>query len=243
MAFSDVAPYYDLLMQDVPYGEWLEYYQQILKRQNINPKSYLDLCCGTGILSEALHTLGHHVEGLDLSKEMIRQAKHKAQLKGLPIKYHIADATDFQLDNTYEAVFSFFDSLNYILDTPLLKNVFECVYQHLTPGGSFIFDLNTAYAFESNLFDQKEENPTAPLRYEWKGYYNDHDKIIQVYMDFWTNEGHFHEVHSQKAHDINQLKQYLTEVGFIDIQIFQSYTFKKLSKYTDRVHFAALKPN
>lgn len=240
-SFTNIATYYDLLMKEVPYQKWLEYYEALLKKNSLLPQSFLDLCCGTGILSELLAERGKQVEGIDLSKSMVQQAKTKAKEKNLSISYYVGDATQFDLGCQYDSIYSFFDSLNYILEREALHSCFKCVFQHLKPEGAFVFDLNTAYAFESNLFDQEQLDIKAPMRYLWKGNYQPEKKVMTIHMDFWVEEKHFKEIHVQRAHDIEEVRMDLEEVGFSSIQFYRSYTYKKPSKYSDRLHVFAIK--
>jgi 2-polyprenyl-3-methyl-5-hydroxy-6-metoxy-1,4-benzoquinol methylase len=62
-----------------------------------HPANLLDIGCGTGSLSIVLAQLGHRVTGIDLSPDMIEQAKKKTAVAGLPISYHVMEASYPQL--------------------------------------------------------------------------------------------------------------------------------------------------
>src|SRR5687767_10383583 len=115
-SFSAVAPYYDLLMRDVPYRGWVEYLHQLLEARGFNPHRILDLACGTGSVSEILAAQGFEVVGVDISGAMIERARQKAEGKGLSIDYHVEDAADLRIPGErFDLCVSFFDSLNYIV--------------------------------------------------------------------------------------------------------------------------------
>ena len=80
-SFHLVAPLYDAVMRDVPYKHWVKYLRKILHLRNSKPKSVLDLACGTGSVSEIFALDNLKVTGVDLSVEMIRIAKEKANKK------------------------------------------------------------------------------------------------------------------------------------------------------------------
>lgn len=66
----------------------VQYICDSLRKHNIQGLLHiLDAGCGGGILSEALAELGHHVTGIDLSKNSIEVAKEHAELKNLYIDY------------------------------------------------------------------------------------------------------------------------------------------------------------
>lgn len=236
-SFLEVAPYYDELMSGVPYDMWVGYYLLLLAEQAFDPTRVLDVCCGTGTMSEKLQVLGYEMTGVDLSVPMIEAAN----AKGLDAKFFACDAAQMELGKTFDAAFSFFDSFNYITDLGQLGKVFQRVSDHLIPDGSFIFDLNTAYAFESKMFDQKDTRKKTHLKYDWHGEYDAISRMIAVHMDFWVDERHFVEVHHQRAHSKEEITELLKKAGFGSIEIFESYTLEKPRKRTDRVHYAAKK--
>lgn len=237
-----MAPYYDELMQGVPYRMWVGYYLLLLSHLGVHPKRLLDVCCGTGTLCELLHNEEFKVEGFDLSPFMIEEARRKATALGLPLRYEVFDAAEFDMGKTYEGAYSFFDSLNYITDPARLQLALNRVAQHLEPGGSFVFDLNTTYAFEAKLFDQQRLNPKTNLRYKWVGDWNPETRIISVDMTFWRGEEEFHEVHVQRAYGDPEIREMLAKAGFDKVRCFHSYTLNPPRFKSDRVHYVAVKP-
>lgn len=240
-SFGPVAPFYDELMRQVPYRMWVSYYLLLLAHQDIRPKRLLDVCCGTGTLAELLTREGFTVEGFDLSASMIAEAQRKADAKKLDIRYEVADAASVNMGKTYDAAYSFFDSLNYITDPAQLAKAIARVADHLEPGGSFVFDLNTAYAFEAELFDQKQLNVRAKVRYDWKGDWNPETGLIHVHMKFWYKGEAFEEVHVQRAYADADIRQMLAAAGFGEIRAFHSYTLNPPRAKSDRLHYMARK--
>lgn len=239
-SFGPVAPYYDELMRSVPYRMWTSYYLLLLAHQNVRPKRVLDVCCGTGTMCELLVDEGMTMSGFDLSAGMIEEARRKAAKKKLPIRYEVADARTFDMGEEYEAAFSFFDSLNNILEPEGLFQAFQRVAAHLPSGASWIFDLNTAYAFEEQMFDQ-QSSPRAKLKYDWIGSYDKGTRIITVDMKFRRDGEEFHEVHQQRAHPKDEVIEMLVQAGFENIRTFHSYTLNPVRVKSDRIHFTCLK--
>lgn len=240
-SFGPVAPHYDLLMGKVPYGMWVEYYKLLLAYQGVRPHTLLDVCCGTGTVALMLAKEGFELTGIDLSPEMIRIARDKAQDQGVDVTFEPGDAVDFDLGRKFDGAYSFFDSLNYITDPEKMRLAIARVGQHLQPGGSLIFDLNTAFAFETNLFDQQDTSRTAPIRYSWHGDYDPVSGLIAVSMKFWTDMGSFTETHYQRAHSDEEVRDWLARAGFEKVRVFESYTLEPPRKRSDRVHYAAIK--
>ncbi|MFY9233084.1 MAG: class I SAM-dependent methyltransferase [Fimbriimonadaceae bacterium] len=236
-----MARYYDELMDGVPYRMWAGYYLLLLSHQDIHPETILDVCCGTGRMCELLTEEGFKLSGFDISEPMIREARRKAAKNKLDIRYEVADAASFEMGETYDAAFSFFDSLNYITDPSRLASAIKQVGKHLKPGGSFVFDLNTAYAFEASLFNQKQLTNKRKLRYEWTGDWNPESRLIHVHMKFWKGDEEFEEMHVQRAYSDEEIWAMLKDAGFAEVRAFHSYTLNPPRYKSDRVHYACMK--
>jgi SAM-dependent methyltransferase len=241
-SFGPVAPYYDELMKPVPYRMWVSYYLLLLAHQQFSPRTLLDVCCGTGTMCELLALEGFIPSGFDISPGMIKAAREKAYQKELDIRYEVFDAAEAAMGQTYDAAFSFFDSLNNILDPARLQMAIHRVFEHLNPGGSFIFDMNTAYAFQQKMFDQSNMRPNAKLKYKWVGDWDPDSRIITVDMRFWRGEQEFTEVHRQRAYSEEEVRSMLAKAGFEEVRAFHSYTLNPPRYTSDRFHFTALKP-
>jgi len=238
-SFRLVAPFYDVLMAEVPYDEWVDYLRLILTLNNSKAKSLLDVCCGTGIVAEKLANLGYEVHGIDLSSPMIDVAHERAERTGLPISFSVADASQFELGREFEGAYSFFDSLNYLTEAEKVHDAIRCVARHLRPESLFVFDLNTEYAFTHKMFNQKDMRKKAELKYDWKGDYNSETRLIDVTMDFWWKGDHVQVIQRQRAHPLDEIKTFLLETGFKPVAVYHSYTLDRPRKSSDRVHFVA----
>jgi len=65
--------------------------------------SILDVGCGTGRHSVELAKRGLKVTGIDLSAEMLKEAREKAKTAGVGVNWIRADATDFTLPAKFDA--------------------------------------------------------------------------------------------------------------------------------------------
>lgn len=247
-SFSEVAPYYDRLMRPMPYRMWVGYLLLLLSTVGAEAQKVLEIGCGTGTLCQLLAEEGFDLTGLDLSPAMIHEAQQKLERwpkreECSPIAYLVADASDFTLPDQFDAVFSFFDSLNNITDPERLQSAFRCIAACLRPGGAFIFDLNTPFAFEENLFDQRQTSKNAKLKYRWEGNYSPETQIIEVTMDFWHEDKSFREVHRQRAYGPDEIIPMLEAAGLIFMKAYNSYGLEPPRKSSDRIHYVALKPS
>jgi ubiquinone/menaquinone biosynthesis C-methylase UbiE len=69
-AYKALAASYDRLTQDVDYETVVKFYNQILEREGLQPRTAVDLACGTGSVTALLARQGLDVVGVDLSEEM-----------------------------------------------------------------------------------------------------------------------------------------------------------------------------
>lgn len=93
-------------------------------------ETILDLGCGTGELTQKIATLCQQVVGVDNSLEMIKTARDKHR----GISFHHLDAQTFDLDMTFDAVFSN-AVLHWITDPEI---VIRNINKHLRVGGRFV---------------------------------------------------------------------------------------------------------
>lgn len=77
-SYRFLSSYYDRFTDDVGYGQWADFFEQIFQREGIYPHLIADLACGTGSLSRELALRGYDVLGIDASTEMLMQAMDNA---------------------------------------------------------------------------------------------------------------------------------------------------------------------
>lgn len=90
--------------EDIPV--FVQRFAQQVKTEFVSP-ILLDLGCGNGWLSTYLAQQGIKVEGIDSSKEAIKQAQDKARYGGIDsVHFQVGDALDFPYEaSNFDAVF------------------------------------------------------------------------------------------------------------------------------------------
>jgi ubiquinone/menaquinone biosynthesis C-methylase UbiE len=90
------------LISDAQREAWHDLLSRLVGRA---PQRVLDVGCGTGFLALRLAELGHTVSGVDLSGQMIEQARRKAEQAALEIVFRVADGADLDsADEAYDLV-------------------------------------------------------------------------------------------------------------------------------------------
>ena len=87
MSYQALAAVYDLLMEDIDYQQWADYIHSLLEEQHCPGKRLLDLGCGTGSITMLLAQKGYRITAVDLSADMLAQARRKNQTLNLPIRW------------------------------------------------------------------------------------------------------------------------------------------------------------
>ncbi len=93
----------------------------------------LDVGCGTGHLTSQIAERGAEVVGLDASVSMVAQARQNFP----KMKFQLADARDFQVDQPYDAVFSN-AALHWVREP---ERAIACIAKALKPGGRFVMEM------------------------------------------------------------------------------------------------------
>ena len=102
----------------------------------------LDLACGTGVITLELARSGYQVTAVDLSSDMLKQARQRAQNAGQEIAFVQSDLRAFKLPKMFEAAICTHDSLDHLFDDDDLDAAFERISECLLDRAVFLFDMN-----------------------------------------------------------------------------------------------------
>ena len=223
-AYEALAASYDALTYDIPYEKILQFWETLLKRYRLRPETVLDLACGTGSLSVLLAEHGYRVIGVDLSEEMLAVADEKCS--------HLAENRPFfvcqpmqrlRLPEQVDSVICALDSLNYVTRPVDVQKTFRRVQEALTPGGLFLFDINTPYKLEG-LAGQTFLDETEDTYCVWRTEFDPKKRLCYYGMDLFQRSGKVwersFEEHIEYAYTAEELTDWLREAGFTKIDVF-----------------------
>lgn len=170
-AYESLAGAYDGLTRDIPYEKILDFIEAVLQKDGKRPETVLDLACGTGSMSVLLAKRGYRVLASDISEEMLTVAAEKAmELEENPPFFIHQSMQRLRLPQPVELVVCLLDSLNYLDEPADCPAAFRRVWQALTPGGVFLFDINTPYKLkelDGQVFLDETENSYCVWRAEF----------------------------------------------------------------------------
>ena len=225
--FGILAGYYDILNYNADYRKVADYIEKVFGLYGRKPALVLDLACGTGSLTLELGARGYDMTGIDLSAEMLAVAASKKYCGD--ILWLNQDMCGFELYGTVDAIVCCFDSLNYILDGENIKKCFKSVHNYLSPGGLFIFDVNSKYRFERVYAENNFVLENKNVFCSWRNFYDEKSGICDFYLTLFVRQPdgaykRYCEAQREKYHSEDFLKESLAEAGFGGLNIF--YDFK-----------------
>ena len=215
---------YEILHEKAPDDELNFYLSYAQKGQKI-----LEPLCGSGRFLVPFLNMGFDISGIDLSAEMLRKLKEKAPDANVVN----ADITEYSTNEKYDYIFISSGSVSLFTDMELCINIITKLKELLSPGGKFVFAVDTVASICSddksyktsisvntkdgfklilkskNHYDKQSQTQFSPGIYEL---YDGQTLIQSETMDFQTHLYRFGE-----------LEQYLTEIGFSSVKVYSNF--------------------
>ena len=243
-AYRALAASYDRLTSDVDYSEIVAFYDAILQREGLHPRTAADLACGTGSVAALLAQKGLRVTAVDMSEDMLCQASAKTQYLDKPPVYICQKLQQLHLPRAVDLAVCALDSIDYITDPADCEKAINRIYKALNPGGCFIFDVNTPQklmAMDGQVFLDEDDDVYCV----WRGEFDKETNICTYGMDIFQRNGktwrRSAEIHREYAYSAEQLVQYLKKAGFTSIEVFADRRFEAPAPDEQRIYLKARK--
>lgn len=203
----------------------------------------LDVCCGSGHVTQELVRRGYHVTGVDASAALIGIARRK--MRG--VDFRVEAVERLSIDETFDAALSTFDSMNHLLSYEDVRRAFAGIYKALVPGGLFVFDMNLEEAYLLDLTQWEvtvNDNAVGLVR----GRYDPATKKATTELMWFTRQGDTEtwtrrtSVIEQRCYPVGEIVVALQEAGFRSIEtITASQAGMQNDLAIGRTFFAALR--
>ena len=243
-AYKALAASYDRLTNDVDYESVVDFYNKILIKEHVRPRTAVDLACGTGSVSMLLAKQGIQVVAVDMAEDMLTVAMEKAMELPNPPLFVCQRLQELKLPRGVDLAVCALDSLDYITDPADCEEAIRRVYKVLNPGGVFIFDVNTPEklrAMDGQVFLDEDDDVYCI----WRGVFDQETNICSYGMDLFQRQGktwqRFFEEHREYAYSQFQLESFLKSAGFTHIEVYADRLFEAPREGEQRIYFKARK--
>src|SRR4030042_1941738 len=225
------ARYYDLFNSGKDYSKECDFLEEIFKRFGNKIQTILDLGCGTGLHDLELSKRGYEITGLDLSNEMIEIAREKVP----NVRFEVADMSNFNLNEKFDAIICMFSSLGYLIENKQIESFFKSVKNHLKENGLLIIDCWNGLAVMHELPSSREKSADIEeLKIIRKSFPNldpkNHINNVRFNVKIFQNNSlidEYEEPHKVRFFFPKELEKYMNDEGFGLIQICPSYSLDK----------------
>jgi cyclopropane fatty-acyl-phospholipid synthase-like methyltransferase len=193
----------------------------ILSNIKLERKSkILDMACGAGRHSILLAKQGFNVTGIDLSENLLSEAKKNASEEKLTIKFIKSDIREFNTEDRFNLILNLFTSFGYFNKEEDNFLVLQKAFEFLEKSGFFILDFFNKNYLLKNLIplteEIQEDKKIIQKRFIRKGRV---EKIIEIF----TNEDKKEFSESVKLYSNQELVNMLLEIGFEVVSLFGDF--------------------
>lgn len=180
--YKNFSKVYDKFMEICDYNEWVSLLENYIKDYNQSGNKILDLGCGTG---ETLVRLSekYQCSGLDLSEGMLKKAKIK--LKGKNVPLFLGDMREFDTNEKYDVIYSFFDTVNHLTSLEDLNDLFNSVKNSLKENGIYIFDVVDREFMEKMFPNDIYADSRKDFAMIWEHFYDEEENLDQIEASYF----------------------------------------------------------
>ena len=221
-----VSTYFDTWTGNKKIGSFdieVRFLSKIISRYKMKNPSILDVGCGSGLHMKKLIEGGYNVEGIDISKNQIKNAKLNINKKD--IKLFRGDIKIINLRKKYNIIYSIQYALNYSMKNEDLSKSLRNINKHLKRNSIFIFELMNPYRYlikyRSKTWKSKKE--ILITKYDPK------NQIVSA-IEYYPNKN-LRKPYKIRLFFPEEIKFHLEMCGFKLINIYGSYD--KKSKFNE----------
>lgn len=244
--YSYPAEFYDALQSGVDYGAYCDFAIKTANKYKLHPKTALDLACGTGAVAVELEKRALDVTAVDISEEMLCVLYDRISESDSNILVLCQDMRELDLNDTVDLAVCALDGMNYLLDTKSLKKALERVHLFLSPGGVFIFDMNTRYKFENIYAKRDYILESEGLLCAWQNNYNPKTKKCDFVLSFFEEQDdgsyeRYDEIQTERCYSEKTVLRLAKDVGFEVCGVFSDFDYSPLANDSERMYFVLKK--
>ncbi len=236
--YAALADFYDRLTDDVEYARRAERLLTLFERHRKRPASLLDLACGTGTLTRILADTGIDMIGVDGSADMLSVAMERAVGRD-DLLFLEQDMRELDLFGTVEGAVCILDSLNHLLSTADIAEVFRRLSLFVEPKGLVIFDVNTVYKHSHTLGNNSFVLEQEDFMCVWRNEYRPRTHEVTQVLDFFAEEDdgcytRTTDIVRERAYSPATLRRILADASFEVVAVYDDLSDASPSDTTER---------
>ena len=168
--------------------------------------------------------MGAEVIGVDMSEEMLAEARRNSAERGTDILFLCQKAEELDLYGTVDGAICCLDSLNHITDYKKLCAAINRISLFLEEDRLFIFDVNTVFKHKSILADNTFVIEDGGVYCVWQNETDRNTLITDITLDFFTEENGVYlrsgEEFSERAYTSEELENAILSAGLKTVAVY-----------------------
>ncbi len=210
----------------------------------VDYQKILDIGCGTGEHLEQMRKNGYETLGIDNSADMIRVAKERFP----HLRMIQDDMLHLTVTGTYDAAFSLFGTMNYLLDDLSMKKALRGIYHRIRKSGKFILEVWNAAPIRA-IKKKKISNVSSiicngQVVHRNRGFLltqSDAKTLVQVDYLYQIDDQTLDDTHYMRAFGLAEIQDLLLETGFNNHVIYGDYNREGFRENGSRIIVSCLR--
>ena len=192
----------------------------------------LEPMSGSGRFLIPLFQRGVKIEGLDPSQDMLKACRELCKRENIKPVLYEGCLESMSLSRSYELIFILSGSFGLITDQHWVTKSMERLFEHLTPQGTLIIEIETPNGKESGLQDWSIRSVNRPdgaqITCRSQGNYSPENRVDNVYCEYRLIQNgkivgvEFEEL-SIRYFELKEFSDLLNNAGFVRIESFRPY--------------------
>ena len=238
MFYESIAKVYDYIFPKN--RKQLEFVESIKKISN--EEKILDIGCATGNLTELLGEKTRNIVGIDLDKELLKEAKEKHPNLNFENMNMLKINEKFE-ENSFDRVVSFGNTLVHLDSREEVEEFFQKVYKTLKFNGFFIVQIiNYNRVIEKNIKNLPTIN-NEKVKFVRDYEYDKSIGKVNFITELTIKEANLNIKNNIKLLALTkiEIQKFLGEIGFRNIEFYGDFEGRELSDNSEALIFVAQK--
>jgi len=230
--YSRSACFYDELMEDIDYEGWAVYLLDLTRELAVSTDKIVDFSCGTGTLLNYLSKNSSSVCGMDISEEMIRQAR----LKYPEHEWIVRDMMTAAIPPEFTLGINVHDALNYLSQAETLKHYIQRLQRGRIKGQCLMFDFALPELIRHYFVEQTETKKMAngDILYRWHKF-DEKKNTCRTYLEITHDKQTVTEIHIQHIWTLEEIKNLFLVLPGENLLFLEEFSYNEANEKSERL--------